>query len=285
MRRGLLCVVALALLAGCGREPDVSAPDDISAFDKRAAQVADAWQASGIGKAWTEGFVPVQDLTIAPKEGFPNGDLKNAFAAGWYTTKLKLPDQAATGTIKYPDGSTSDVPLVSAAAAYQVIDQGDASCPGCQSLVITDAKLDKAQIRTSRGVAEVPVWAFTAEGISQPIMRVAVAPEAVKPVPTPSIPAWEGTDPLVSAQDLVAVQDSMIEYRLGVGACDKDIVGLVWESPSGDVVVIGGTVTPPGPEQACTAQLVLHPVQVNLRSPVGNRVILDAVAGNPVLLR
>jgi hypothetical protein len=75
----------------------------------------------------------------------------------------------------------------------------------------------------------------------------------------------------------------LIEFRLGVGACDKDMTGLVWESDQ--VVVIGGSVTPPGPEMACTAQLLLHPVQVNTAKPVGNRVILDAVTGQPVLLQ
>lgn len=281
-------VVALAV-AGCAGTapgtgtlpPPASGSQGSPEFDKRAAQIADAWRAAGVGDAWTKGFVPVQDLTIVPPDGFPSSELKTAFLAGWYTTSLTLPTETSKGVIRYPDGSTTEVPLVSAAGAFQAVDLVD-SCDGCEPLVVTDAKLTTAQVRTSRGVAEVPAWAFTAEKVSQPVMRVAVSPEAVKSLPTASPPQWDATTPFVSAQDLTAVHESTIEYRLGVGACDKEMKGLVWESA--DIVVIGGSVAPPAPDQACTAQLVLHPVQVSLSGPVDDRVILDAVTGQPVLL-
>lgn len=290
MRR-LLCAtlvaVAAVATAACGAKPtpEAEAPRDTTAFDKRAAQVAAAWQAGGIGEDWTKGFVPVQDLTIAPQDGFPSGETKIAYQAGWFTTaaQLQLPAQAGTGTIVYPDGTKQEVPTVSAADAYKAIDKGDASCPGCVSLHVTKAEAGTAAVRTSRGLAQVPVWKFTVEGIKNPLARVAVSPEVTKPLPTPSIPEWDRDAALVSAQDLVEVKDSLIEFRLGVGACDKDITGLVWESDQ--AVVIGGKVTPPGPEMACTAQLMLHPVQVNTAKPIGERVILDAITGQPVLLQ
>lgn len=287
MRSALACVVAVATLAaGCGREPDnFGGPIDITKFDQRAAEVAAAWQAGGVDDAWTNGFVPVQDLVIAPPDGFPNSEMKNAFGAGWYKTfpGLQLPDQGGNGTITFPDGAKMDVALVSAAEAFQAMDQGDPSCPDCVSLVVTKAEPGTAKLRTSRGEAQVPVWNYTVEGMTEPVARVAVSPESIKPLPTPSIPDWARDAPLVSAQELDSMTDTLLEYRLGVGACDKAITGMVWENDQ--VVVIGGMVIPPGPAEACTAQLVEHPVQVYTKTPVGDRVILDAITGAPVLLR
>ncbi len=286
MRR-LLClaVIVVVAAAACGKTPDTGdpvTPGASTAFEKRAAQVAAAWLAGGVGEDWTKGFVPVQGLTIAPQDGFPSGETKNAYQAGWFTTAGQLPTAAGTGIIVYPDGAEQEVPTVSAADAYKAIDKGDAACPGCVTLNVTKAEAGTAWIRTSRGQAQVPVWNFTIEGIKNPIARVAVSPEATKPLPSPSIPEWDRDAALVSAQDLVEVKDSLIEFRLGVGACDKNIIGLAWESDA--VIVIGGSVTPPGPEMTCTAQLVLHPVQVST-APVGGRVILDAITGQPVLLQ
>lgn len=280
----MVAVAVAAAATACGSKPEVGAPRDTTAFEKRAAQVAAAWQAGGVGEDWTKGFVPMQDPTIAPDDGFPSGETKVAFQAGWFTTSAQLSAQAGTGTIVYPDGTKQEVPTVSAADAYKAIDKGDAACPGCVTLKVTKAEAGTAQVRTSRGVAQVPVWKFTIEGIKNPVARVAVSPDVIKPLPSsPSVPEWDRDAALVSAQDLVAVKDSLIEFRLGVGACDKDITGLVWESDQ--VVVIGGSITPPGPEMACTAQLVLHPVQVSTAKPVGGRVILDAITGQPVLLQ
>jgi hypothetical protein len=238
--------------------------------------VAAAWH--GLGG----GFIPLQDLTIAPENGFPTSEAKEAFGAGRFTLKMQLPQQAGTGTVVYPDGSRLDVPVVGAASAYQMIARNNADCPGCTPLTVTAARLGTAALRTNRGVATVPAWLFTLEGIGAPMARVAVAPEAITPVPTPSLPA-DPDLPLVSAQDLLSVNGSVIEYRLGVGACDKEITGLVWEDA--EVVVVGGSVASPPPDQACTAQLVLHPVKVTTREPVGNRLIVDALTGVPVRLR
>lgn len=224
----------------------------------------------------------MQDLTIAPKDGFPNDQLKQAYSAGWYTTTATLPSEAGPCTIRYPDGSTADVPVQSAIESFRAIDLGDPG-PGGVALEVTGAKGGTATIRTSRGEAEVPVWFFTIKGMSQPVARVSVAPEAIKPLPTP--PTLGPVDPsahFVIAQDLTAVSGSAIDYRLGVGACDKEITPLVWESA--DIIMIGGSIQPPPPDMSCTAQLVLHPVKVTTKDPVGSRMILDAVTGNPVLL-
>jgi hypothetical protein len=278
MRITILAVAAVtaAAAAGCGSVQTPSIPDE-SAFDRRAAQIAPLWH----GK--TGGFTPVQDLTIAPKDGFPDDKTKEAFGAGWYALRVPLEEKPGKGAIEYPDGSKTEIDVLSAATAFQAMDQGDAGCPECATLEVTAAQLGKAPLRTSRGVATVPVWLFTVTGLSAPVGRVAVPPGSITPLPTPSVPAWDNREPLAAAQDLVSVDEGRIDFRLGVGACDKGIKGLVWEDP--EVVVIGGSVTPPGPAEICTDQLLLHPVTVMTSAPIGDRLIIDALTGVPVTLR
>ncbi len=267
--------MAAALLAGCAQTPEAGSPTVPSAFDQRAEKVAQAWRAAGVGDA----FVPMGPLTEAPAEGFPDGDLKLAFAEGHYTLSATLPTDAAKGTIRYADGKTAEVPVVSAETAYRALDKGDAP-QGKPSLEVTSAQAGTAGIQTSRGRAEVPSWRFTVKGLEHPVVQVAVAPEAIKPLPAPPAEPVEPGAHLVSAQDLTAVQGNKIDFRLGVGACDKDIVPLVWESD--DIVVIGGMVRqPPAEGVACTMQLVLQPVSVTLKAPAGDRVILDIMGSPP----
>ncbi|GIH02733.1 hypothetical protein Rhe02_08000 [Rhizocola hellebori] len=274
MKRALLGVaMAAALVAGCAQETESGSPSTSSAFDKRAEKVAQSWRAAGVNDA----FAPMGDLTQAPQEGFPSDELKIAFAEGRYTLSTTLASEASKGTIRFADGKRLEVPVLSADAAYRAIDKADAG-DGRAALEVTSAQAGITPIQTSRGMAEVPAWRFTIKGIDHPVVRVAVSPEAIKPLP---VPPEEPLDPgthLVSAQDLTAVSANKIDYRLGVGACDKDITPLAWESA--DIVVIGGRIGMP-PEGACTAQLILHPVSVTLSKPVGDRVILD-ISGSPL---
>lgn len=281
MRRVFLAATAVTLVAvaGCGRLDNPGAPSgsgpsggSSSEFDKRAAQVAQLWH--GLG----DGFVPVQGLNIEPRDGFSEGDAKLAFSNGWFTSAVPLEENRGMGDIEYPDGSRATVDLVSAAEAFKAMDQGDG--PG--ALRITAARLGTVPLRTSRGVATVPAWLFTADGANGPIGRVAVAPGAITPTPTRSVPAWDRRAPLVSAQDLLSVNGSTVEFRLGIGACDTEPTGLVWEDA--EVIVIGGSIAPPPADQVCTTQLVLHPVKVRTAGPAGNRLIIDALTGAPVLL-
>lgn len=310
-RRGLVVLAVLSgLLASCGR-PDVNtaAPADPgAAFERQAAQVAQNWRATGLSEAWTKGFVPVQSLTVEPAAGFPDGTAKTAAMAGWYRLKAALPDKASTGTVRFPDGSTLSTPLVGAATAYRSLAQGEPSCPAgtpsptaavgpsrsagpdgtisspaqpCAWLTVKAAKLGSVKLRTSRGVATVPAWLFEVAEMPHPMARVAVAPTAISPLPQVSEPARQDVPGLVGTQGLTAVGERSIDYKLGVGACDTEIRPLVWESS--DVIVIGGSVRPPSASQACIMLLKLEPVAVKLTSPVGSRIIIDVLTGQPVL--
>jgi hypothetical protein len=50
-----------------------------------------------------------------------------------------------------------------------------------------------------------------------------------------------------------------------------------------EVVVVGGTALAPPPDQACNAMLRLEEVTVPLRTELGDRPVVDAASGRPLL--
>jgi hypothetical protein len=295
------CAQPGAAPAGAGATPDHRS----EAFEQRATEVAEAWRTAVGRDKWQKGYVPLQDPTVLPADPGFTEDRKHAFLAGWYRDGVPLPaTKPADGTVRFPDG-TLTVPLLSAAEAYRQLDQGDpppcaaarpaapvpsqsaasgsvSSAPNsaCIPLTVTGVKLGSVTVRTSRGDAAVPAWLFTIEELAAPIARLAVAPAAITPVPAASLSAPQLPEGFVTAQDLTGVDGAKLSYRLGVGACDKEIEPLVHESD--DVIVVGGAVR--RSDEPCTMQLLLHPVTVTLDRPVGARPVLDAGSGQPLLL-
>ena len=256
------------------------------AFNQRAAAIAAAYRGRPAGGVWRTGFVPLGELTIAPPDGFPDGKSKSAFLAGRFADGVGLPTAVpGPGTIRFPDGSTLNAPLVSARDAYGALDKGDAPCPGvpkgapvnneCGELRISGASLGEAKVRTSRGEAIVPAWLFTIDGLKQPVARVAVDPSAVQAPPTIPPVSPEPVRGIVGVEGVTALDGRQLGYQLGVGACDYDIAPLVHETD--DVVVIGGSVrTRPG---ACVLMLKMQPVTVELARDLGARAVVNIRAG------
>jgi len=179
------------------------------------------------------------------------------------------PPDASTSVAPAGDGPSRDPQEVIAGPAV-----------ACTSLTVTGVTLGTTTIRTSRGDAEVPAWVFTVKELAVPVARVAVAPSAVTAVPSVPTPPGDLSDRYVASQDLTAVEGTKLGFRLGVGACDRDIRPLVREFD--DVVVVGGMVR--RSEGPCTMQLAFHPVEVTLERPVGARPVLDVVTGQPLRL-
>lgn len=320
MRRALaLLWLPLLVATGCAPAgsgpaaggPSAGNPDHRwEAFDQRAVEVAEAWRP---GPAWRRGYVPLQDATVLTGDPGFGPDTEAAFQLGWYRDQTELPTATpGDGSIRFPDG-TLRVPLVSAAEAYAQLDQGDPpACGGrpkepgrpkggptiepgpdgwvssspadegvCIPLTVTAARLGTAPVRTSRGLADVPAWLFTVIELKAPVARLAVAPSAVIAVPEGVAPTRPAPDGVVGAQDLAApTEGARLTYRLGVGACDTGITPLVLERD--DVVVVGGGVT--RSTGVCTDQLLIHPVTVTLRAPLGARPVLDVLTGTPLVV-
>ena len=319
MRRSVaLLGLPLLVLSGCaapgaGTAPPAG-PDQPAAFTQRAEEVAGRWQP---GQQWHDGYVPLQDATVLTGDPGFTGDTKVAFNAGWYRDQMTMPTAVPPdGAIRFPDGELR-VPLVSAAAAYAQLDQGDpppcdgrpggprTSRPGspepggptvepgpegpasttaatpCVPLTVTAVRLGSAPVWTSRGRAQVPAWLFTVDEMAVPVARLAVAPRAVGTAPSGAADGRPLPGGLVAAQGLRAVAGDRLDYTVGVGACDSEPTPLVLERP--DVVVVGASVV--RPTGVCTLQLKMAPVSVTLDAPLGDRTVLDVGSGLPLTVR
>lgn len=294
MRSFVPVVLACAgLLTGCGSTAGPAGQtQDGTSFQNRAAEVAKAWQDAGMATAWARGFVPLQELTLEPAWS-PNEDLKASFGNGWIRTTSPLPDSASRGDIRFADGTSMRVPLVGAQTASRRFPKRSGPCPStgqpptCQWLTITAARRSTVKISTTRGPAVVPAWSYTIAGLAQPLWSVAVAPSAITSLPMVALPDNRAPEGVVSAMDHFSSRGDggggvggvghVLAFTIGIGACDKDPRGLVRETP--ELVVVGGSVTPPDAGTPCNASLELKPVEVVTHEPVGTRPVVDALSG------
>ena len=242
-------------------------------------------------RGWRTSLVPAQGLTIEP-DWAPRETLKAAFYGGWVRTATALPTTPGTGQVRYPDGTTVEVGTLDAQAAYDaMVNPRSGPCPttpasgtGCDWVTITGARAVRTTLATARGPAQVPAWAFTVQGLSDPLVRVAVEevaepgdfePSSLSEAPT------DGRRRLLYGQDVVSHTADSLTVTLGSGDCDTERREHVLETD--EVVVVGGTALAPPPDQACNAMLRLEEVTVPLRTELGDRPVVDAASGRPLL--
>jgi hypothetical protein len=284
-------VVAPAAGQSVPQHPTPSLPPppegvNVAAFNSLARQEASAWARSTLAKAWRTGLVVLtaDELTSGPSGGFPSDAAKLAFINGDLVFTGSPPTGAPAGVVTWPDGSKLKVPVLSEARAFGELASGG-QCPGCATtpLAVTAARPTTLDVRTSRGTASVPAWAFTLKGVSSPVIQAALAPgsyltlytygssaEKLAPLGT----AFVGGGPVTPSAD-----GRTLTVGLAGSPCDTAWGGLVAEV--GGVVVVGGWMHDPNPDHSCIAVLLQRLAAVPLAAPLGDRVVLDAATGRP----
>ena len=287
---------ALALIAtaaaGCARtpaaEPQAPPPSPKNAveaeFYARAQVVADAWRRSD-KSIWTTGLRSGSELTIFDIEGFPDGATKLAAMQGNFRLDTDLPGTSpASGTVAFPDGSTMSVKLIGAQQAYEALTAQRVDCVSdyqCTTLSITGATLTTWAYATSRGEATVPAWAFTVAQLpGARIIRVAVEPSQILPLPALAVGQFTPTEPILGAMGVKDVDGKRIDYTVA-GGCGSNERPLVWESA--DVIVLG-TAYDRSPNDVCDLVLRSVPLTATVSRPLDGRVILDGPSGRPLRL-
>jgi hypothetical protein len=275
--------------AGTGSDADVA-----DEFGRRAAEIASRWRGSGAEATWRTGLVPLESLTVLP-DGPVSDAAAQAIAAGWLRTDLDLSaEPPGDGEVVFADGEVVPVPLVPLADAWDAIYGGEPMCSDepapprptptdpeapvgssrrCTVLTVTDAYAGTVTLATNRGPAEVPAWLFEVEGLTAPVARVAVAPEAVAEVPRLADVDYPYQEGLAVASGLVAVGERDLTYRVGVGACDEEPAPLRYETE--EVVVVGAIARLKPGTTVCTDQLLLAETSVALEAPLGRRPVLS----------
>ncbi|WP_256793372.1 hypothetical protein [Terrabacter sp. Ter38] len=259
-------------------------------FAERARVVAHAVRRAGPPPVPTQ---PVLLSSWALVEGFDTGEQKVAWTYG-HVTLAPAVDQAVagSGTLRMPDGSSRPVALVGVRPALDRALEGALSTPrDCDGvpaalcrLVVSEAVLVEAAVRTGGGDATVPVWRLTVDGLAHPLSVIAVAdgvfaqPQHLGPLPglPDAPPEFHGAD------SLRRVEGTTIDVGIGGGGCDSGLVAHVVELD--DMVVVGGTTPPPPKDTACTLDYASRPARLHLAQPLGTRPVIDIASGRPRVL-
>jgi hypothetical protein len=303
MRRIVSALLAALFLSGCTTVPDprpVAPPTVEEDLAERGQQLAAFWSRVS-DRNWTSGIVPLSELTVVPPTA--SDEMAAAAAAGLFRTGRALSEnRPRPGVATFSGGATLKVPLISAFQAFNELTENSAvpsaaaHCyppnPDPRCLTVTGARLAYTTIRTSRGAASVPAWQFTVQGHTEPVMQVAVNPNAFPDVlpydsvtlsqmlmrrtPPPHQPLLlHGTDrPMVVDGQRLGI---MVYYGVG----DTGVRGLAWESD--DIVVVAGTSIPPPDGTSRPNIALVQAVWVQLSRPLGDRLVVEAGDGRPLI--
>ncbi|MCX4586227.1 hypothetical protein [Streptomyces sp. NBC_01481] len=291
---GALCLLLSAAgVAGCGEQTVVADIDPgpsvrVAAPDGgRARQVSDAWKGSQAARQWRDGFFSLDLWIQEPQYAFRNGEDKVAFGNRNFDLEGSLPGKAGKGTIRWEGGGSLAAPLK---PAQQVFEQLDGDAPGGADgdddknpLIVTGAKLGEITMATSRGPARVPAWFFTLKGYDTPLKHVALGDSMRVKSPVKPLESRAQTDDLMPLQGLksVAKDGRSITLSAGHGSCDEGPAVKVLQT--GDNVVLSASIINRA-EGACASILFIKEVTVKLDRPLGDRILLDAFSGAPVIV-
>ncbi len=296
--RGAAVLAALVAVVACGSQraaPPVTThattpaagQDGPAAFVARAQQVTDQWERSAAARAWRTGLVllDASDLTPIPRDqGFGSQRQKDAFGSGHFSLAGPLPAQPLAGLVRWADGSTLRLPLLTAKAAFAEL-AAQRSCGGpsaCDQLTVTGAQPGVVTVPTSRGLARVPAWRFTVAELGWPVSEVAVARSALVVLPGYGpIPAAGLNTPGVNEVTAVSADGHTLTLSFVGSACDAAWGAYRYES--GGTVVAGSWQRSSAGSAVCPAVGIPHTARVTLARPLGTRVVLDVASGLPLI--
>ncbi len=287
LRSALLWVPVVLAIAGCVSVAPGSSASVAGDRVHRQAQAALARWADAVGGTKKQGVVFVGELTSQVGDWEPSlGDNdKIALMSGQLRPTASLPtQQPPAGEVRWPDGSSSMVELLSADRALADVVRAAESCDGCVPLEVTAARLTSGSTQTSRGPASAPLWEFSLKGTAVKVARVAVAdPIAVVP------PPWDPNDPpegisISSARGDAGAAQLTVSFvgapTTGDQPCGADYTAEAVESPLAVVVIVVEHQHPT--IGACSAVGAPRTAEVHLASPLGDRAVLEVTQGLPV---
>jgi hypothetical protein len=227
-----------------------------------------------------------------PGQGFDTGDAKIAYLCGRFSLTVPLPVVVPTqAAASWPDGTKYTYAAVSAADAFAVLRQSGPSasssiCSTVTPVPVTAARFAVAGFSTDRGTAQMSAWLFKVTGARAEVAQPAVPTSAIWGGGLSPGPVGDGAS--VSADGRV-LTFSFIGSPPD-GPCGANYTGVVAESTH--AVAVATQATPgrvQGGPNACPAIGAIRTVTVQLASPLGGRVVVDAsgavvpVSTTPVL--
>lgn len=283
---GLLVVLGLVVgLSGCSSGPSSA---QVAELHRQAREALARWDAAVAASAGGSGFILAGESTLFVGDDWgPNidgGNAKMAMYAGLFVAANPLPFEAPPdGTIRWQDGTTHAVPVISAQQALTDMKSAvDQPCPDCTPLQITGASLTTATFQTSRGPAQAPAWEFSLKDTDVKLNQIAVG-DPFKAPPPPS--GQQEGQPWVGPPVQSATVDAggMTLTVTVVGApdrgdkpCGADYAAEAVESDNAIVVVVYEHRNPL--PAACTAVGAFRTARATLAKPFGTRTLIDLAA-------
>ena len=275
-----------ALLFGCAPGPGSL---DVEKVHRQAQAALDQW-ADAVAKAGAPPVIPVGELTgqVGNWEAAVGDNNKRALMGGLVFTAAPLEgDAQADGEVRWPDGSTTKVPVMAAQDALVAISKtAPTTCDDCTPLTATRATLIAGPIQTSRGPATAPIWSFDIDGTDVEVTRVAIQNTII----VPALP-WDPIFPsyglhLDSATGSVQGTGLTVAFvgapEAGAKPCGEDYSAEAVESELAIVVLVTRHPHFSILGTGCTAVGARRTATAELASPLADRVVLSVDDGQPV---
>jgi type II secretory pathway pseudopilin PulG len=281
VRLGVASVLAAAIVTSC-----VGSQDDARLHEQATAALAR--YADAVASASGGSFQPAGELTgqVGDWEIAVGDNNKPAVMAGMLAAVQPLSSAAPPdGRITWSDGTSTTVPLLSAAAALdQVRLTASGSCPECTPIHVTGATMTAVSIATNRGLATVPAWSFALDGTAVRVTRVAVA-QTVQVVPPPWDPEHAPIGPSIQRATLATDGRTLTVAFIGAPdpadrPCGEDYTAEAVESDLAVAVIVH--VHAYWLPASCAAVGAERTATLMLASPLAARAVLEVQEGLPV---
>jgi hypothetical protein len=221
--------------------------------------------------------VLVGSLVLGPSK-FLDGQAKLDFMNGAFDGPASLPAGPARA-----DG----YPVISAAAAIALLRSQSHSAPPSPSathLAITDARFGTEKFLTDRGDRTLSAWLFTFARVDGTVAVLAVDPQS-EWVPAGRAAGTFGASFVNGARvadDQRTLTVGFTGAAAGAGPCTASYGLSLTESPTAVVVTVTESSHNPSAQTVCTLVGYWRTATAVLSAPVGARVVVDAVSGQPI---
>lgn len=220
-------------------------------------------------------LVLTSGTVLGPASGFTTNEAKEAFASGAFTEPTPFP----TG----PDRAAG-YPVVTARTAFESMRADGSPVLGAPSpptpLVVTAIQFRSASFDTDRGDRDLPAWLFSFRGVRDPAAVLAVAPSEQFPVPP-------GAEHVGNLGARVGPDGRTVTITFGgaptTGPCSADYTVDQLTSDTAVAVILRSTRAPT-PGVICPLVGHLREASITLPSPLGDRVLVQAPSGAPVVV-
>jgi hypothetical protein len=268
-----LACLALLLVAACG-----AAHGSGNAYPSPPTSALAAWQSFPATQV-PRPIIAYWDLRPTGG-GFTTGNGKIAGFCNKFTLSAVLPVQMPGQAVAtWASGASATYPGISASAAFFAMSHAPGQmqsqdCAAVEPLDVTGVRFGTAQITTDRGAATMSAWLFTVTGV-------------MGELPYPALPTaafWTGSMTGLSLGESATVSPDgrIVTFHFSgapptAGPCGADYTGAVAESSSAvAVAVLAIPHESSGGPVMCTAIAAFRSVTVELATPLGGRVVVNA---------